>query len=216
MLQRSMLCSIYAGPQEGYMSNAKRSHSEPVTAATAEKTEVVESVSTLYLAGVERLAEVQKKGIDLAVKQNAESLDVLKKFTQAVPGAPGLFMLDLASDALERYADTQKRAIDLVVEQSHAMAGLVKERVTSTATATRGVAEIVRQSVQHSVAAQKKVLDYSAAQTRATFETAKQQFGLAGSPAQEAAESFQRGVDGLIESQKDLLDMAAKPFTSVH
>jgi hypothetical protein len=198
------------------MSNAKRSHNEPVTAAAAEKTEVVETISTLYLTGVERLAEVQKKGIDLAVKQNAEFLDVLKKFAQSVPSAPGLFILDLASDVLERYADTQKGAIDLVLEQSHAMTGLVKERVTSTATATAGVAEIVRQTVQHSVAAQKKVLDYSAAQTKATFETAKQQFGLAGTPAQEATESFQRSIDGLIESQKDLLDMAAKPFTSVH
>ena len=198
------------------MTTTKKSVREPVSAAAAEKTEVAETIATLYTKGVERLAEVQKKGIDLAVRQNAELLDACKKFAQVVPGAPGLFMLDLAANAFERYADTQKGAIDLVLEQSHALAGLVKERAASVSKATEGAAAIVQQTVEHSVAEQKKALDNSAAQTKAAFETAKQQFGLAGTPAEAAAESFQRGVDGLIEAQKELLDIAARPFTSVH
>jgi hypothetical protein len=198
------------------MSTTKKPVSEPLSAAAAEKPEVAETIATLYTTGVERLAEVQKKGIDLAVKQNAELLDACKKFAQSVPGTPGLFMLDLAANAFERYADTQKGAIDLVLEQSHAWVGLVKERAASISKATEDAAAIVQQTVEQSVAAQKKALDNSAAQAKAACESAKQQFGLAGTPAEAAAESFQRGVDSLIETQKELLDIAAKPFTALN
>ena len=194
---------------------ATRKPTKPVTAA-AEKTEIVDTITSLYTTGVERIAEVQKKGIDLAVKQNAELLDAWKKIAQAVPGAPGLFMLDLASNAFERYADTQKGAIDLVLEQSHALADLVKERATATAEAFAGAPAIVKQTVDQSVAAQKKALDYSAAQSKAAFASAREQFGIKGTPAETAAETFERGVDSLIESQKELLDIAAKPFATIH
>jgi len=194
---------------------ATKKTTKPVTAA-AEKTEIVDTITSLYTTGVERIAEVQKKGIDLAVKQNAELLDAWKKIAQAVPGAPGLFMLDLASNAFERYADTQKGAIDLVLEQSHALAELVKERATATAEAFAGAPGIVKQTVDQSVAAQKKALDYSAAQTKAAFVSAREQFGIKGTPAEAVADTFQRGVDSLIESQKELLDIAAKPFATIH
>src|ERR1700722_19744833 len=188
------------------MNTTKKTTSQTVSAAAAEKTEVVETIATLYTSGVARLAEVQKKGIDLAVKHNAELLDAWKKIAQIFPGAPGLAMLDLASNAFDRYADTQKGAIDLVLEQSHALASLVKEHAASTANATAGASEIVKQTVEKAVAAQKNALDFSVAQTKVAFETAKKQFGMSGTPAEAAAESLQRGVDSLIEAQKELLD----------
>jgi hypothetical protein len=202
-------------PSEDNMSTTKKTTNHTVPAAAAEKTEVVETIAMLYTNGVERLAEVQKKGIDLAVKQNSEMLDAWKKIARVFPGAPGLVMLDLVSSSLDRYADTQKGAIDLVLEQSHALASLVKERATSTVAASEGAAAVVQQTLDHAVAAQKKALDSSVAQTKAAFETAKKQFGLTGTPVEAAAESFQRGVDNLIETQKELLDIAAKPFASV-
>jgi hypothetical protein len=198
------------------MSTTKKSANGPVSAAAAEKTEVVENIASLYTTGLERLAEVQKKGIELAAKQNADMIDAWKKIAQAVPGAPGLFMLDLASTAFESYAGTQKGAIDLVVEQSHALAGLVKERASSAAKAMDDATAIVQQNVEQSVTAQKKALDYSVAQTKTAFQTAKQRLGLTGAQVDEASESFQRGVDSLVETQKQLLDIAATPFTAVH
>src|SRR5450631_1159597 len=114
-------------PLEDNMTTTKKTTNHTVSAAAAEKTEVVETIATLYTNGVERLAEVQKKGIDLAVKQNAEFLNAWKKIAQVIPGAPGFVMLDLASNAFDRYADTQKGAIDQVLKQSHALASLVKE-----------------------------------------------------------------------------------------
>jgi hypothetical protein len=202
-------------PLEDNMNTTKKTINQTVSAAAAEKAEVVETIATLYTNGVERLAEVQKTGIDLGMKQNAELLTAWKKIANVFPGAPGLVMLDLVSSALDRYADTQKGAIDLVLEQSHALANLVKERATSNAAAIDGAAAVLQQTIEHAVATQKKALDNSVAQSKAAFETAKKQFGLTGTPVEAAAESFQRGVDSLIETQKELLDIAAKPFASV-
>jgi hypothetical protein len=198
------------------MRTTKKTAGGPVSTAAAEKPEVVETIVNLYSKSVERIAEVQKKGIDLAVKQNTELLDACKKMAQTVPGVSGLFMLDLAANAFERYADTQKGAIDLVLEQSHALAGLAKERAASAVKVVEDATAILQQNVAQSVATQKKALDYSAEQGKAAFETAKQQFGLTGTPAEKVAESFQHGVDSLFATQKELLDIAAKPFTTVN
>ena len=198
------------------MTTTKNTADRPVSTAAAEKPEVVETITNLYSKSVERVAELQKKGIDMAVQQNAELLNACKKVSQTVQGASSLFMLDLAANAFARYADTQKGAIDLVLEQSHALAGLVKESATSTVKAGEGATAILLQTVEQSVVAQKKALDNSAAQGKAAFEKAKEYFGFTGTPAEQVAESFQHGVDSLIATQKQLLDIAAKPFTTVN
>ena len=198
------------------MTTTKNTADRPVSTAAAEKPEVVETITNLYSKSVERVAELQKKGIDMAVQQNAELLNACKKVSQTVQGASSLFMLDLAANAFARYADTQKGAIDLVLEQSHALAGLVKESATSAVKAGEGATAILLQTVEQSVVAQKKALDNSAAQSKAAFEKAKEYFGFTGTPAEQVAESFQQGVDSLIATQKELLDIAAKPFTTVN
>jgi hypothetical protein len=198
------------------MNTTKRTAGRPVSTAAAEKPEVVETIANLYSKSVERVAELQKKGIDMAVQQNAELLNACKKVSQTVQGASSLFMLDLAANAFARYADTQKGAIDLVLEQSHALAGLVKESANSTVKAGEGATAILLQTVEQSVVAQKKALDNSAAHGKAAFEKAKEYFGFTGTPAEQVAESFQHGVDSLIATQKQLLDIAAKPFTTVN
>ena len=68
------------------MNTNKKTTKETVSAAAAEKTEVVETIATLYTKGVERIAEVQKKGIDLAGKQNAELTRFLEEDRSAGPG----------------------------------------------------------------------------------------------------------------------------------
>ena len=178
--------------------------------ATVESTkpDVIESITELYTNGIERLAEVQKKGLDIAVKQNAEISSAWKKFTLPVPG---VLMLDLATSAFERFAETQKGAIDLMVEQTHTFSKLVKERkVKATDTMEEGKKR-AKEAIQHSIAAQKTALDYTAKQTKAALETAKQQFGYAGTPAGAAAESIERGMDIVLEAQKEMLDLVAEP-----
>ncbi|MGD0630723.1 MAG: hypothetical protein ABR987_15435 [Terracidiphilus sp.] len=198
------------------MNTTKNTARGPVSTAAADKQEVVVTITNLYSKSVERIAELQKKGIDMAVEQNAELLNACKNVSQTVPGASSLFMLDLAASAFARYADTQKGAIDLVLEQSHALAGLVKERAASSIKAGESAAAVLLQAVEQAVVLQKKALDNSAAQGKADLDRAKHYFGLTGTPAEQLAESFQHGMDSMIATQKTLLDIAAKPFTTVN
>jgi len=180
----------------------------PVADAAGERLDVIESMTDLYSSGIERLAEIQKKGLEIAVKHNAEVVGTLKK--QTLP-APGALMLDLASTTFEHFADTQKGAIDLVVEQTHALAGLVKERkIKATDTIEEGKKR-AKEAIEHTVAAQKTALDYTAKQAKAAFEAAKQQLGYPGTPAGAAADSMQRGMEVVVEAHKDLLDVLAEP-----
>lgn len=178
----------------------------PVIAAEEEKVDVVESMTELYTSGIHRLAEIQKKGLEIALQQNAEVADNWKKFKLA---SPAVLMLDLATTAFGRFADTQKVAIDLVVQQTDTFAKLVKERKVKAADTVEEGKKRAKEVIEHSVAAQKTALEYTARQTKAAFETAKQQLGYAGTPAGAAVDSMQRGMEVVVEAQKELLDELA-------
>jgi len=195
------------------MKATEKGPQEPVTAAAGEKPDFVESAVKVYTTGIERLAEVQKKAIDLALAHNAELVSTWKKQAWAVPG---LLMVDLATTAFDRFAETQKGAIDLVLEQTHTLAGLVKERKVKTGKVVEeGIAK-AQEAIDQSVAAQKTALDYSARQTKEAFETAKKQFGYAGTPAGAAVDSIEKGIDVMVGAQKEMLDILRTPIKTVH
>src|SRR5690348_8095045 len=98
----------------------KKTNRTEGAAAEIDRTEILDSITDIYTNGVQRLADVQKKSLDVAVKQNAELLETWKKFAQTIPGGGGMFMVDLAYNAFERFAETQKGVIDLVLEQNNA------------------------------------------------------------------------------------------------
>jgi predicted RecA/RadA family phage recombinase len=195
--------------QEQNMNNARKSN--PGAAKAAGQNEVVETFIPLYTKNVERLAELQKKSLDIAVEQNAELIGACKKAFSFFPEAPGAFVFDLMGQSFERFVETEKGAIDLAVGQSQAVAVLAKERGASAAKIAEGVTALLKQSVEYTVAAQKKALDNYSEQHKAACETAKKQFRIANNPA---AEAFQTGIDALIETQKTMLDLVTKPFTS--
>ena len=190
------------------MNTVPKGNREQAAPYTAEKKGLEDNFSALYTAGIDRVAELQKRTIDLAVAQNAELTEAWKKIVQKLPGAPGLFMLDLAKSAFETYADTRKSAIDMMVEQGHTLAEITKDNVTTASKASEGMVGAVQKSVERAAAMQKQVLDQTAAHTKVVLDTVKQQFGFAGWPAGAAVDSFHRGVDAVIEAQKDLLDIA--------
>ena len=181
----------------------------PVTAAAGEKSDVVESAVRIYATGIERLAEAQKKSIDLAIEHNMEMTNAWKKQAN---GTPGLFMLDLATTAFDRFAETHKAMIDLVVEQTRTLTGLVKERKVQAGKVIDDNVARAQEAIDQSVAAQKTVLDYTTRHTKAAFESAKKQFGYAGTPAGAAADSVQRGIEVVVGAQKELLEVLKEPL----
>jgi hypothetical protein len=198
------------------MNTTGKGPKAPVTPAAGEKFDVLGSVTDVYTNSIERLAGMQKQGLDLAVQQNADLVAIWKKNLNGSVAASGFFLFDLVGTLFERYAETQKGAIDLVVDQTLAIAGAAKERTAKVNKAAEHGVKLAEEAIEQSIAVQKTVLDYSAKQTKAAFESAKKQFGYAGTPAAAAADSVQRGVEIAIGAQKDMLDALKTPIQIVH
>jgi hypothetical protein len=172
--------------------------------------ETVETIAGLYTKSVERLAQVQKKTLDIALQQNADLIGAWKKIAQATPGVPVPNVLDLAANMFGQFVDLQKGAIDLALEQTQSLAGLASERAGFVSSASDTVKTMVQDSVERAASNQKNVIEFSAAQTKAAIDTFKKQPGVAGTPAEVAADSIQRGFDSLVETQKEILNVASK------
>ncbi len=176
----------------------------------AKNTEIVDTVLAMYTNNVARLAEVQKKTLDLALQQHAELTVAGKKFTQTTHGTQASTIFDLAATMFGQYVDLRKGAIDLAVEQSNSLAGFAREGVNSVSKATDTITTLVQDSFDRATSIQRSAIEFGATQTKTFFDTFKKQSGVAGTPVEAAAESVQRGLDNLAETQKEFLNIASK------
>jgi hypothetical protein len=170
----------------------------------------VETISALYTKSVERLAQAQKKTLDIALQQNAEMIGAWKKIAQAAPGVPVPNILDLAGNMFGQFVDLQKGAIDLALEQTQSLAGLASERADYVSSASESVKTMVHDTVERVAANQKNAIEFSAAQTKAVIDSFKKQPGVAGTPVEVTVDSIQRGFDSLVETQKEILHIASR------
>jgi hypothetical protein len=197
------------------MPNTSKSSKKAVPAAAAAvKPEFVDAFTPLVLNSVERVADLQKKTLDIAAEQTAEFLGAWKKAFSYFPVTPPAFIFDVAGQAVKTAIETQKSAIDLVVEQTQSAADITKVRTQAYAKIVDGVTNTVQKSVERSVEAQKKVLEFASEQNKAVFESTKKQLGAAAGPATVIVDTFQRGADAVIEAQKSILNIASQPFTT--
>jgi hypothetical protein len=181
-----------------------------VSSPEDQQTEVAETITTLYTKSVERLAEVQKNTLDIALQQNTDVIGAWKKIALTVPGTPIPSILDLAGNAFGQFVDMQKSAIDFVLEQSQSLAALATERIAYVSSATNAVTTMVQDTVERAGTMQKNSIEFAAAQTRTVLDTFKKQSGVAGTPVEAATDSIQRGFDTLVETQKEILNIATK------
>ena len=181
-----------------------------VTSVEEKQTEVAETITALYTKNVERLAEAQKNGLDLALQQNTDLIGAWKKIARVVPGTAVPSVLDLIGNAFGQFVDLQKGAIDLALEESQTLTALANERINSVSSATDALTTFAQDTVERAAVAQKSAIEFSAAQTKTVIDTFKKQSGVAGTPAEAAADSMQHGFDTLVESQKNILKFAAK------
>lgn len=189
------------------MSPASRYNRDPVVEDVEHPSNVRDEVIGFFLRGMERAAEMHKQAIDLAVQQNQDLVDLLKKSAEKMPGMPRVPGTELAAGAVSRYADTQKAAIDFAVEQSRAWTGALQDRANTTTKAGEATADMAKQAVARSFAVHKKALENTAAHTKAVVEAARRQFGITGPQADAMTETFQRGVDTFVDAQKEFLDI---------
>ena len=189
------------------MTPAAKMHREPIMEERQDDTEFRNHAVDLFLHGMERIAEMQKQWIDVALQHNAETVEFFKKASSKVPGLPRLPVLDLASGAMKGYADTQKATIDFAVEQGRVWSNSLKDRAATVRKSTESSTNVAKETMERSFQVQKKALEHTAAQTKALVDATRRQFGITGSQADALAETFERSVDTVVDAQKELLDL---------
>ena len=196
------------------MPNTSKS-SKKVSSANAfnPAREVAETLTPVYLKGIQRGADLQKKSLDVAAEQANDWIAVYKKAFSYLPVATPTFLFDLAEQVVENVVDMQKNVIDLFVEQSEASASTVNERAEAYNKVAEGVAAATQASVARSVEAQQKALSFAAEQSSAFYKNAKNQFGV--KPVAAVIDTVERGTKAMLEAQKSLIDVVAKPFVPV-
>lgn len=189
------------------MTAAAKTNRESAVEEPQDNTAIRDDAVTLFLHGMERLAEIQKQWVDIAVQHNAEAMEFFKKASDKVPGMPRLPILAVANGAMKGYADTQKATIDFVVEQGRVWSDSLKDRATTVRKSTESTTNIAKDTMERSFVVQKKALEHTAAQTKAVVDATRRQFGLTGTQADALTETFKRSVDTVVDAQKDLLDL---------
>jgi hypothetical protein len=132
---------------------------------TETKTNPPTEFASLFIKGVERAAELQKKSLDAAAQQNAEAIAVYKKGSQSAPSAAGVY--DLAGQAFEDYIEAQKSMIDHMVKQTASLVESAKDSGNSAQKVAADFTKTIQQSIERAVEVQKKALDLVTEQAKA-------------------------------------------------
>ncbi|MGC2110570.1 MAG: hypothetical protein WA655_13695 [Candidatus Korobacteraceae bacterium] len=195
------------------MPNTSKSSKKTTPAAGAAfNSEFTETFSSLYQDSAARVADLQKKSLDVAAEQTAEWINAWKSAFSFFPVATPTFFFDLAGQAVQTCVETQKSAIDLAVEQSQAVTKVANQRAEAYSKIAGTVTASLQTTVARSVQAQKKVLEFASAQNKAICEATRKQVGAG--PAATFVDSYERGANTLIEAQKSILDATTKPFVT--
>jgi hypothetical protein len=198
---------------EGNMNKSPKStrDAEPAARKTVSaQSGIPLDIATLVCNGMERIAQLQKDALDVAVQQNNEMIGICQQVFRLTPDMPGMAMFETTAQAFDSYVETQKYLIDMIVEQGVTLLDFTSSRGESASRVLENATGMFQQSMDRGIATHKSVLDFAAGQTRAAGEAAKRQF--AGTPAEAAADSITRGMDTLFATHKELLDIASRPL----
>ena len=80
--------------------------------------EVAETLTPVYLKGVQRVADLQKKSLGVAADQASDCIAAYKKAFSYLPVAAPTFFFDLAEQVVENVVDTQKNVMSLICSLS--------------------------------------------------------------------------------------------------
>lgn len=128
-------------------------------------------VVDLFLEGVERASELQKKALEAATEQTSQALAASKRAMDAMASGPD--MLNTVERGFHRYIDAQKKLIDLVVQKTAAMAEASKESGTSAATMVEEFAQSIQTTVERAIEIEKEALGVAAPSAKRKGEAAR-------------------------------------------
>ncbi len=165
---------------------------------TGEATYLPATYATSLNKGLERLFEVSKTSLELAVEHNTEVLVSYKKALTM----PGFLLFGLANRVLEDYVVVLKRLLDLAIV--HPVSEADQKDSHNTSKTKTEITDQILESVDRVIAAQKSILSLTAKKTH----TVNEQACVNGAPAETFEDILQLRVDALLA--KEIVDLVVK------
>jgi len=182
----------------------------PVTKMESSRTHSRESSFVSLLSGwmqqgVESFFATQRILVDLAMRQNASVMKVLRDRLTDPHHSPTTIMTELAGEGVHNFIEAQKVLLDLAQKQNEIVMSGVKEQIGQTA-AAGAMTDLMRRSVDTFIEMQHDFLKTASKQTHAWIESTK-----AGKPfcSEHLMDTAREGMEHFINAQKQFLDVVA-------
>jgi methyl-accepting chemotaxis protein len=153
------------------LSGAKPAERNNMAETKTHSSDVVD----LFIKGMERAAELQKKALEAATEQTSQAIATSRRAMDAIPSAPD--MLDTVQQSFERYVEAQKKVIDLVVQQTAAILESTTGSASSALTTIEDFARSTHKAVEHAIEIEKNALGLAAHSAKANGGTTKRKVG---------------------------------------
>lgn len=121
----------------------------------------------LFIKGLERAAEMQKEALELAVRQDAETIEAYMK-TLSLPLSSA--SVDLTKEAFGAYVKAQDAVVVQIMEHTVAMMAIANEYPASALDFAAKVTSFIQQSMGHAVTLQQKALNLVVEQVKVMTE----------------------------------------------
>ncbi len=165
---------------------------------TGEATYGPVAYAALLTNGWERVFELGKTSLELAVEQNAEVLASYKKSLRV----SGSFLFQLASQTLEGYVALQRGLLALAA--GHVFIEAAREDSHETSETKARITKLLLESLDHTIAVQKAILALSEKRTKAVSEQSR----FNNTPVETVEDSVQLRDDRLLA--KEIVDLVVQ------
>ncbi|MGH9643765.1 MAG: hypothetical protein ACRD3Q_15255, partial [Terriglobales bacterium] len=170
---------------------------------------IVSTLSGWAQQGVRTFFATQRILLDLAVRQNANVMHVLRQQLSDPHRSPTALLSEIASEGMENFLAGQKILLDLGKKQNEILTAGVKERIGDCPRRHAAV-DLLRRSVDTFIAMQEEFLKIAGKQTHNLMEAAK-----AGKPyqAEHVIDLARDSMENFVKAQKQFLDIVAEETT---
>jgi hypothetical protein len=160
--------------------------------------------------GVESFFATQHILQDLAIRQNASVMHLLREQLSDPHHSSAKLLSELTGDGVTNFIEAQKVLLDLAQQQNKIVMTGVKERLGASARAT-ATASVLQRSIESFIEMQQDFLKIAGRQTHAWLEAAE-----TGKPfnGEHMVELAREGTENFVRAQKRFLDIVAEETQS--
>jgi hypothetical protein len=168
---------------------------------------VVSTLSGWAQKGVQTFLATPRTLLDLAIRQNANVMHVLRKQWSDPHHSPTAILSEVAGEGMTNFLEAQKVLLDLSKQQNEILMTGVKERIGEQP-AAHATADLLRRSVETFIHMQEEFLKIAGKQTHIWVEAARTGKSLPGrAPLEDLA---REGIENFVRAQKQFLDVIAE------